>query len=595
MDRGINLLVVKKLLLISFPLFFAFPISIHAGKCGTPLQFSQSKNLPQKTFKTSALGMRVLTSADDLRCRTLETDHFLIHYSLRGIHRVRLDDEDKPLMKTVDSLYAVFSNKAFSSTRLDSAVYATLDLLKAPQPKYVLKTQEYFEAARHYYVDILGMLAPQASISSAQYKLTKNYPKKFPVDLINLSSFTGFFGPYYGITNRPDELSITFENDFLWNTKLDSNGNSIGTGIKSEIPEKVFHDYSIDWEMGIKVTAYHEFYHAIQFTYNPNPPRYHAWYELSATGMEERNAPEVNDYFQYLPCILKNPSIISLTGLFPGPCTHEPMYGNVIFHVFLTERLDSIFDVKVWKSLSKNGDNLRLGLENTFAAYGKDMQSLYADYTTQLTFSGLPFNPFTKPFSSDTPLWTTLAIDTLDLSDATPFRKISIAPLTFIALKISWNSTSLLKSMRLNGFNSIQKIFSNSDTTIIENLNALEIPLLLPPTGFDNYLLVLANSSFSDQASAEIKTVESRFYAFPNPIHTQGKDPLLFFPSKEMTFPTFVEIYSENGVLVRTINFPDQNASLLWDMKDEKNIKVKPGIYYYRLEKETFRPLVLLR
>ena len=51
---------------------------------------------------------------------------------------------------------------------------------------------------------------------------------------------------------------------------------------------------------GLKVTAAHEFHHAIQFCYNVRNGDKFFW-EMTSTWIEDFIYPEINDYYQYLP------------------------------------------------------------------------------------------------------------------------------------------------------------------------------------------------------------------------------------------------------------------------------------------------------
>jgi hypothetical protein len=580
----------KIVLVFSF-VFAASAVHVHAGKCGTPLLFQPGKQNLRASFKSGASKQ---SRQVDNRARTFQSEHFLIHYSLRGIHKVRTGSEDAELIKTTDSLFALV--KLLPLVRQDSIVYAQLDAMKAPHPTYILKTRDYFESAWKYYISNLGMKAPSTNILSVQYNVASNLPRKFPVDIVDVGSADpDFSGETYAVTYPPAELSITFENDFLWDTKLDSLGIIQGKSIKSQVAGKVLHDYAIEWDLGLQVTAYHEFYHAIQFTYNPRVAAYHAWYEISAVGMEERNAPLVNDYFQYLPCVLKNHDRVSLTSMNQGPCSHAPMYGHGIFHIFLSQVLDSTFDVKVWDELSRNGDILPKALEFAFEKYGQNMDRLYRAYTGQLFFSGDEWHRPPKEFSPDMPLWTTLSKDSIDMSESTPYRMINLPALTFAVLKVSWNERAGFKVLQTKGIKGIIRIHANSDSSIVEQLDETQFALSVPRSGFTEYYLLIPNTSFTTPGSIEIREPEARFFAFPNPVRTTSPAQLYFSQPKEMVFPAQVEIYAENGVLVRKLNYASQDAVLVWDLKGDKAESLKPGIYYYRLEKETLRPLVLLR
>ena len=562
-----------------------------AAQCGTAILFQTGKKHPIAAFK---VGNMMLASAVDNRARTLETDHFLIHYSLRGLHKVRTGPEDSLLTHAADSLYAVFA--ALPDARRDSAVYAHLDAAGAPHPAFTLKLREDAEGAWDYYIGKLGMKAPHSQVLSVQYNVSSSLPRKFPIDLVDVGTADrDFYGETYAVTYPPTHLSITFENDFLWGTRLDSQGHILGDSIQSRVGGKVLHNYVKEWDLGIKVTLYHEFYHAVQFTYNPNVQTYHAWYEISAVGMEERNAPEVNDYFQYLPCVLYNHDRVALTSLSQGPCTHAPMYGHGIFHQYLSHTLDSAFDVKVWDELSRNGDALPAALASTSAKYGKSITALYTDYAAQLLFSGKRFHPPGTPFSPDMPLWPDLAIDSVDLTEAVPYRIIKLPAVTFAVLKVKWDTNSIVKHMVVRGPSGITRIHADADHSIVEPLAETEFNLGTPQAGFQEYYLVIANPSFTDGATVEIKSPEAQFYAFPNPVRTSAPATLHFSQAKGMAFPASVQIFGENGNLVRTVNYAGSDAALVWDLRDAGLNLVKPGIYYYRLENTALRPLVILK
>ncbi len=562
-----------------------------AAQCGTALLFQPGKKRPQAAFK---IGNMMLASAVDNRARTLVTDHFLIHYSLRGLHRVRTGPEDAALTHAADSLYAVFA--ALPDAPRDSAVYARLDAAEAAHPAYVRKVAEDAEGAWAYYVGKLGMKAPHSDVLSVQYNVSASLPRKFPIDLVDVGTADrDFFGETYAVTYPPKELSITFENDFLWNTRLDSQGHIVGDSIQSRVSGKVLHNYVKEWDLGIKVTVYHEFYHAVQFTYNPNVQTYHAWYEISAVGMEERNAPEVNDYFQYLPCVLYNHDRVALTSLSQGPCTHAPMYGHGIFHQYLSHTLDSAFDVRVWEDLSRNGDALPAALASTCAKYGKAFPALYSDYAAQLLFSGSRFHPPGALFAADIPLWPDLAIDSVDMTDAIPDRLIRLPAVTFIVLKVKWDAKSIVKHVMARGPTGITRIHADADSSVVEPLAETEFNLVQPRAGFQEYYLIVANPSFTDAATFEIKAPEDRFYAFPNPVRTTAPAILYFSQTKDMAFPAQVEIFGEGGDLVRALAFATADDALTWDLRDGNLNLVKPGVYYYRLGKAVLRPMVILK
>jgi hypothetical protein len=562
---------------------------VRAAQCGTALLFEPGKGL-RAGLKTGAQAGR---AAADNRARTLVSDHFLIHYSLRAWHRVRTGPEDSSLVRASDSLYALLSD--LPEAKRDSAVYARLDSAGFPHPAYVSKTRDLFEAARAYYVDRLGMSAPVSAVRSSQYNVPPSLPKLFPIDVVDVGTTDPFFaGETYGVTYPPSALSISFENDFICRTSLDLEGRIRGDSIKSRLAGAVIHNYAAEWDLGIKVTAFHEFYHAVQFTYVPRITSYHAWYEISATGMEERNAGEVNDYLQYLPCVLGNHDRVPLTSTLQGPCTHYPMYGQAIFHQYLTVTLDSLYDVRVWDQLSRNRDELKDGLETAFGKYGKSMAVLYPDYAAQLLFAGRRFHPPAGLFSPDVELWPGVSMDSVDLSGPLPNRVITVPALTFAVLKVKRDADSPERVLQAQGIAGISRIHADAASSLVERLPGTRFALGPARDGYQAYYLVLPNPSFTDNATVQIKDMEDVFYAYPNPVHALSQAWLFFSQKRGMGFPSRVRIYGENGRIVRTLDFTGTDA-LAWDLKDARNLPVKAGVYYYRLAEEPLKTVVILR
>lgn len=86
---------------------------------------------------------------------------------------------------------------------------------------------------------------------------------------------------------------------------------------------------------GAKVTAAHEFHHAIQIgAYGWLGSSQQYIYEMTSTAMEEFVYDEVNDYYQYLQKLIRQPSI-SLVENGPG---ENYGYRNSIYYIYLHQR-----------------------------------------------------------------------------------------------------------------------------------------------------------------------------------------------------------------------------------------------------------------
>lgn len=83
-------------------------------------------------------------------------------------------------------------------------------------------------------------------------------------------------------------------------------------------------------DSNLKVTAAHEFFHAVQFGYDGKEDA--SWMEATAVWMEDEVYDNINDYLQYLPSWFASPQ----TSLDEPTGTH--MYGSCIYAKYLSEK-----------------------------------------------------------------------------------------------------------------------------------------------------------------------------------------------------------------------------------------------------------------
>ena len=94
----------------------------------------------------------------------------------------------------------------------------------------------------------------------------------------------------------------------------------------------------------LKVTAAHEFFHAIQFAYDYREDRW--LLEATATWMEERFADDVNDNRQYLPA---GQSASPTGALDTFDQNSSVQYGNWVFFEYLSKRFGQGIVKRIWK------------------------------------------------------------------------------------------------------------------------------------------------------------------------------------------------------------------------------------------------------
>src|SRR3990172_5829518 len=176
---------------------------------------------------------------------------------------------------------------------------------------------------------------------------------------------------FYGLTIIDDgalasAVYMIFENDFDWASQ-----NSDPDGVQAG---------------AMKVTAAHEFFHTIQFQITDDILNYGWWMEASATWMEERIYPEVNDYVNYIDYWFEHPEL-SLD-------TYQPVglfqYGTAVWVNHLTEKNGSKFVYDVWNRIQ--GDETALSaisaIENALTERGTTLaEALKEMRVANLTFT----------------------------------------------------------------------------------------------------------------------------------------------------------------------------------------------------------------
>ena len=145
------------------------------------------------------------------------------------------------------------------------AVYGS-DGIQDTIPDYVVSFGSYFEQSWDYQVNRLGYIHPPSDG-------TKGGDSRFDVYILDISSYgyTDLDGgyAYIAVNNRYDDFP----------PNLDPEGSRAGA---------------------MKVTAAHEFFHAIQFEYDDWNYDSLWWEENTAVWMEDKVFDAVNDYLNYL-------------------------------------------------------------------------------------------------------------------------------------------------------------------------------------------------------------------------------------------------------------------------------------------------------
>ncbi|MBI5207607.1 MAG: hypothetical protein HY934_07430 [Candidatus Firestonebacteria bacterium] len=148
----------------------------------------------------------------------------------------------------------------------------------------------------------------------------------------------------------------------------------------------------------LRITAAHEFFHAIQFAYDVYEEVW--WDEASAVWMEEEMYRDVNGYFVFLPDFFKYPWIAlnrSYEIINPAPQHH---YAVGVFPIFLANYYNVNIIKSIWEKCKGIEVNKRVqGMDaikkalDSYLYNNAKLEDAFSEFTIYNYFTGKNFNP----------------------------------------------------------------------------------------------------------------------------------------------------------------------------------------------------------
>lgn len=440
---------------------------------------------------------------------------------------------------------------------------------------------KYLEKAWTFHTQTLGMLAPRGIDTSYQYRKSDNsglYAVEIAdIDLIRNaeSLFGGSCGGCYGVTvpdNSGKASELILDNDFRYSTgttdSVTYNGKTCTylSPDDSLINESNGHYYTQYPGEAISVTAFHELYHGAQLRYVNflDYPSY--WFEASAAGVEETGAPDVNDYWAYLP------SFFSSTGTAFGSLSATATYGLGVWYQYNYKTQGAKFDASLWKRLAGSPDS---SFETIFAeqlqSENADADSVFQNFAQRIFFSGkrAKYLKTSARFADDQPLWPAMRLQN------PPVSAIQISAPAFSYYTLKNSGTPDLSAFKGKasialwnaGEDSSARIYALGDGVRLESFGD-------SIAAADSAILIVSRLLASDTAAVVARdTLPMR--AYPDP--WKGASPLCFAALPEDK--TFIEIWTRGGKLAFREKYSGTGLCI---SEDKIREKLAPGLFYFR-------------
>ncbi|MDI6802714.1 MAG: hypothetical protein QME58_02560 [Bacteroidota bacterium] len=503
----------------------------HQPKCGLSLAFEILHAYPNMSLNYQKTISQLLEPP--YRQTNKSLGFFTVYYDTIGYHVPSLLTPSTPPRR-------MLSDTNYVKNHSDSMRVIT---------EYVDSTLHIFNSVWKSFVDVMGYMRPPFESGYDKYNIV----------------LTELGGGLYGQTVP--------------------NGNPINPG---EFPPRYSSYIEIDNDFiavypssrglpGLRVTAAHEFHHAIQLGSYGYREADRYFYEITSTWMEDVLYNGVNDYYQYIKnssgaprghFAEPNKSFLATDGLIE--------YSRAIWGKFVEEKYSASIMRRAWEGMRsfnsiKSLDNALIEVNSTlriaFVEFAK-----WNYFTAGRSLSGKYYSE-----ASGYPLIKERA--EIEMTGTSRTYNDSTETFSSIYLSVLFNETPV----------QIITTNINQDAAEAGNKDNKKYSLLLRTSQLDGYRELVSglfakinvgdpqNWTFTSVGQAP---VISSLTVYPNPyvIDGGGKIHIELPPAGAKLY-----IYSSDMSLVFSKDFPsdDKEQTIQWDAKDDNGIRITSGIYFY--------------
>ena len=476
-------------------------------------------------------------------------------------------------------------------------IFYTLDYgPHATTPEFVDSLAASLESAYTFHTKTMGMRAPQGIDTTSHFlKPVKNglYPVEVaeidflrdPTYVLSASACNGCFGVTYPSKKDHSKSAIIIDNDFRYvpdnSTKMDtiriSGKDCPYPDASVPIYSKAYgFSYTDEWAKGIRITAFHELFHAVQLQYTDLYNYWTYWAEASATANEELGAPDVDDYFFYISSfILSTETPLDVIGY----KVNHGKYAISLLYLYLYGNIDKHFDKEIWENFKKKPDtSFESNLIKLLEKRGLTADSVFHDFVTRLALSGEKTKTVDKKLWiwDDQPSWDTPKPKTMELyryvNRIYDERVETFEPDTSLyAFSFYSGGTPALENYKGRA---AALLFKGDKTEIRQITNTCSLDSVNTDAFYADSIMWVFSRFDSPRIIPEL-VKDSTLRAYPVP--WRGSGQLCFTPLPETK--KFLEIRNGRGELVLREQYHKTTHCI-----EESRVreKMRPGVYRFR-------------
>jgi hypothetical protein len=408
-------------------------------------------------------------------------------------------------------------------------------------PDYVDSAGVYLEKVWDKEINELGFYPPPGADG--------NPVSVYPIYFTN-------FG-YYGLTTPETIVRYKNVSESAFTSFIELHSNYDGS---------MFYSQGLE---GLKVTAAHEFHHAIQFGYTSDYVDNIFFMEMTSTWMEDYVFDEVNDYIFYLYSLFSSLFSTSFTSTY----NYDP-YANCLYNHMLEKQYGAGIIKDIWDFIIHENvlDAINHELTNRNSSFAQS-QNQYAGW---LYFTGRRAMPNVYfPEGSIYPeLTPNEGLDALDYGITSKgMRLIRIkAPIDGLAKSTVESARSGKFSHILYGYELTRPLDFNKKAVVAYSKN-------------DSVIIVLSNPNNTVIFDAGYLVESARVITGANPVGVQSGSGHMQFLNVPQN--AVIRIYNILGQRIKTLHNGSADQ-ILWNYNDQSGRQIATGIYIFSVEAAAF-------